>query len=62
MLSGLPDLNLTTTHAAVLFMDMPNLTFAMVIQGDNLRWRHGRDSDGNNCLLLCVSSGKEQKS
>lgn len=33
-----PYLNLTMTHALVLFMDMPNLTFTMVIQGDTLRW------------------------
>lgn len=36
--SGRPYLNLTMTHALVLFMDMPNLTFTMVIQGDTLRW------------------------
>lgn len=42
MLSGRRYLNLTATHAPVLFIDVPNLTFTMVIQGDNLRWQHGR--------------------
>lgn len=56
-----PDyLILTATHAPVLFMDMPNLTFTMVIQGEHLRWRHGRDSEGS-CLLLCLRPGSEQK-
>lgn len=51
-----PDyLNFGATHAPVLFMDMPNLTFNMVILGDNLRWRHGWVSDGNAC---CVSDLK----
>lgn len=53
-----PDyLILTATHAPVLFMDMPNLTFTMVIQGEHLRWRHGRHSEGS-CLLLCLRPGK----
>lgn len=61
MLSGRHYLNLTATRAPVLFMDMPNLTFTMVIQGDSLRWRRGPVAEGDS-LLLCLRSGSEQKS